>query len=73
LGILKIWKTRDEANLLISNFHIERIAHKYKKAFLIRGFPDYEQTGAALRNNVLYEGSCAFLNECANMMISLGY
>ncbi|MDR2099220.1 MAG: nitrogenase iron-molybdenum cofactor biosynthesis protein NifN [Campylobacteraceae bacterium] len=58
----------DEADLLISNFHIERIAHKYKKAFLIRGFPNYEQTGAALRNNVLYEGSCAFLNECANIM-----
>jgi nitrogenase molybdenum-iron protein NifN len=57
----------DEANLLISNFHIERIAHKHKKAFLIRGFPDYEQTGAALRNNILYEGSCTFLNECANV------
>ncbi|MDR1555029.1 MAG: nitrogenase iron-molybdenum cofactor biosynthesis protein NifN [Campylobacteraceae bacterium] len=60
----------NEASLLISNFHVERIAHKYKKAFLIRGFPNYEQTGAALRNNVLYEGSCAFLNECANLMVS---
>jgi nitrogenase molybdenum-iron protein NifN len=63
----------DEANLLISNFHVERMAHKHKKAFLIRGFPDYEQTGASLRNNVLYEGSCTFLNECANMMISFGH
>jgi nitrogenase molybdenum-iron protein NifN len=58
----------EEANLLISNFHIERIAHKYHKRFLIRGFPNYEQTGAALRNNILYEGSCSLLNECANLM-----
>ncbi|MDR2081706.1 MAG: nitrogenase iron-molybdenum cofactor biosynthesis protein NifN [Campylobacteraceae bacterium] len=63
----------NEADLLISNFHIERIARKHKKAFLIRGFPDYEQTGAALRNNVLYEGSCAFLNECANVMGHFGH
>jgi nitrogenase molybdenum-iron protein NifN len=63
----------DKADLLISNFHIERIAHKHKKAYLIRGFPNYEQTGAALRNNILYEGSCTFLNECANLMISCGH
>ncbi|MDR3346938.1 MAG: nitrogenase iron-molybdenum cofactor biosynthesis protein NifN [Campylobacteraceae bacterium] len=57
-----------DTSLLISNFHIERIAHKYHKAFLIRGFPNYEQVGANLRNNVLYEGSCAFLSECSNLL-----
>jgi nitrogenase molybdenum-iron protein NifN len=66
-------ETVEWADLLISNFHIERIAHKHKKAFLIRGFPNYEQSGGALRNNVLYEGSCAFLNECANLTASFGH
>ncbi len=55
-------------DLLISNFHGERLAKTYHKALLIRGFPNYEHVGVGLRHNVLYEGSCNFLSEVANLL-----
>ena len=53
---------------IISNYHAERLARKHHKAVLIRGFPNYEQVGMGLRNNILYEGSCHFLCEFANIL-----
>lgn len=55
-------------DLLITNYHGERLAHQYHKAILFRGFPNYEQVGIGLRHNVLYEGSCALLCEVANLL-----
>ena len=54
---------------IISNYHAERLAHKYHKTLLLRGFPNYEQVGMGLRHNVLYEGSCRFLVEFNNLII----
>ena len=58
----------DGAQMLIANFHGERIAHKHHKALIIRGFPNYEQVGIGLRHNILYEGSCHFLCEVNNLL-----
>lgn len=54
-------------DLFISNFHAERIAHRYGKGHLVRGFPNWEQVGNALKNDVLYEGGCYLLFEAANL------
>ncbi|QOY53131.1 nitrogenase iron-molybdenum cofactor biosynthesis protein NifN [Candidatus Sulfurimonas baltica] len=64
-------KELQEADLLISNFHGERIAHKYKKALVLRGYPNYETVGNQLVNDTLYEGSCYMLFEVANTINSL--
>lgn len=56
-----------ETDLIISNFHVERIAHRHSKALMLRGFPNWEQVGNALKNDVLYEGSCYLLFEAANL------
>jgi nitrogenase molybdenum-iron protein NifN len=54
-------------DLFISNFHAERIAHRHGKALMLRGFPNWEQVGNTLKNDVLYEGSCYLLFESANL------
>lgn len=59
-----------EADLLITNFHGERIAHQHKKALILRGFPNYEVVGNQMINDTLYEGSCYLLFECANTINS---
>jgi len=56
----------EDADLLITNFHGERIAHKHDKALILRGFPNYEIVGNQMINDTLYEGSCYLLFECAN-------
>jgi nitrogenase molybdenum-iron protein NifN len=57
-----------KADFVISNFHCERLAKKYNKAFIIRGFPNYEIVGNQLKNDLLYEGSSYFLFEIANII-----
>lgn len=57
-----------DADLLISNFHGERIAHQQHKALLLRGFPNYEIVGNQLINDSLYEGSCYLLFTLANLI-----
>jgi nitrogenase molybdenum-iron protein NifN len=57
-----------KADFVISNFHCERLAKKYDKAFIIRGFPNYEIVGNQLKNDLLYEGSSYFLFEIANII-----
>jgi len=56
------------ADLLISNFHGERLCHAQHKALLVRGFPNYEQVGNNLKNDTLYEGGCYLLFEVANLI-----
>ncbi len=56
------------ADILISNFHGERLTNKYKKALMLRGFPNYEAIGNNLKNDTLYEGSCYMLFEIANIV-----
>lgn len=57
-----------EADLLISNFHGERLCEKHKKALVLRGFPNYEAVGNNLKNDTLYEGGCYMLFEIANII-----
>jgi nitrogenase molybdenum-iron protein NifN len=56
------------ADLVISNFHAERLLHMQQKqtALILRGFPNYEELGNQLKNDQLYEGSTYFLFEVAN-------
>jgi nitrogenase molybdenum-iron protein NifN len=59
----------DRADMVISNFHAERILHSYHHtALVIRGFPNYEELGNPLKNDQLYEGSTYFLFEIANAL-----
>lgn len=64
----EVEKALPQMDMLITNYHGERLAHKHHKALLIRGFPNYEQVGIGLRHNILYEGSCAFLCEVNNLL-----
>ena len=57
-----------ESDIVISNFHAERIAINHKKALLVRGFPDFEGLGNQLKNDLLYEGSSYLLFELANLI-----
>jgi len=57
-----------DADLIISNYHAERLADKYHKALLIRGFPNYEIVGNQLKYDLLYEGSSYLLFELANLI-----
>ena len=59
----------DGTDMIISNYHAERLAKKHHKALLVRGFPDYERVGVGLRHHILYEGSCAFLCEVNNLLV----
>ncbi|SHJ90018.1 nitrogenase molybdenum-iron protein NifN [Malonomonas rubra DSM 5091] len=59
-------KLADDYDLMIGNFHCEALAHRLGKGLVTRGFPNWEQVGNALKNDVLYEGGAYFLFECAN-------
>ena len=61
-------KCLEDADILISNFHGERIAHKHHKALMLRGFPNYEEVGNQLKNDQLYKGSTYLLFEFANLI-----
>jgi nitrogenase molybdenum-iron protein NifN len=59
----------DRADVVISNFHAERILHTVENtALVLRGFPNYEELGNQLKNDQLYEGSTYFLFEVANAL-----
>ena len=59
----------DSADMVISNFHAERILHTYHNtALVLRGFPNYEELGNQLKSDQLYEGSTYFLFEIANSL-----
>jgi nitrogenase molybdenum-iron protein NifN len=56
----------DDYDVMIGNFHCEAIAHRLHKGLVHRGFPNWEQVGNSLKNDVLYEGGSYFLFEVAN-------
>ncbi len=58
----------DNADILIGNFHVERIANRHHKGYMHRGFPNYEEVGNQLKNDSLYEGSAYLLFETANII-----
>jgi len=59
-------KMHDAYDLIIGNFHTEALAHRVAKKAVMRGFPNYEEVGIALKNDLLYEGGAYFLFEIAN-------
>jgi len=61
-------KEMEDADILISNFHGERITHKLHKTLILRGFPNYETVGNQLKYDLLYEGTAQFLFEVANKL-----
>lgn len=56
----------DAYDVLIGNCHCEALAHRLHKGLVPRGFPNWEQVGNSLKNDVLYEGGCYLLFETAN-------
>lgn len=56
----------DQYNLIVGNFHVEAMAHRFHKGLVVRGFPDWETLGNQLKNDALYEGGAYFLFEVAN-------
>jgi nitrogenase molybdenum-iron protein NifN len=58
-----------EYDLIIGNGHCAALAHRLGKGLVVRGFPNWEQVGNALKNDVLYEGGAYFLFACANAAI----
>jgi nitrogenase molybdenum-iron protein NifN len=56
----------DSYDLIVGNCHCEALAHRLNKGLVVRGFPNWEQVGNPLKNDVLYEGGAYFLFECAN-------
>ncbi len=56
----------DEYDVIIGNCHCEALALRLNKGLVLRGFPNWEQVGNALKNDVLYEGGCYLLFEVAN-------
>lgn len=57
----------ENVEIVISNFHAERLLHSNEHTGLIlRGYPNYEELGNALKSDQLYEGSTYFLFEVAN-------
>ncbi|MBK1721092.1 nitrogenase iron-molybdenum cofactor biosynthesis protein NifN [Thiocystis violacea] len=56
----------DAYDMIIGNFHTEALAHRVGKKAIMRGFPNYEEIGNALKHDVLYEGGAYFLFEIAN-------
>jgi nitrogenase molybdenum-iron protein NifN len=60
----------DDCDVLISNYHGERIAHRHGKVQVLRGFPILEQIGVQLKVDSLYEGGTHFLVEVANAIIT---
>jgi nitrogenase molybdenum-iron protein NifN len=55
-----------EYDLIVGNFHCEALAHRFHKALVLRGFPNWEEVGNSLKHDLLYEGGAYFLCECAN-------
>jgi nitrogenase molybdenum-iron protein NifN len=56
----------EDYDVIVGNVHCEAIAHRHHKGLVLRGFPNWEQVGNPLKNDILYEGGAYFLFECAN-------
>ena len=53
-------------DVIVGNGHCEALAERLHKGLVLRGFPNWEQVGNQLKNDVLYEGGCFLLFEAAN-------
>jgi len=53
-------------DLLLTNFHGAGIAHRCHKGLVVRGYPNWEEVGNQLQDDVLYEGGAYFLCALAN-------
>jgi len=53
-------------SILVGNFHCAGMAHRHGKVCVTRGFPNWEEVGNQLKDDLLYAGSAFFLCECAN-------
>ena len=56
----------EKYDVVIGNCHCEALARRLGKGLLLRGYPNFEEVGNALKNDVLYEGGCYLLFEAAN-------
>lgn len=56
-----------EYDLIIGNGHCEGLAQRQHKGLVVRGFPNWEEVGNALKDDLLYAGGAYFLFECANV------
>ena len=63
-------KSLSNIDIIVTNEHGKRIANKSHKVLIIRGFPIFEGVGYALKSDLLYEGLCSLLFECANALES---
>jgi nitrogenase molybdenum-iron protein NifN len=59
----------DEYDIIIGSYHVEAMAHRLHKPVIMRGFPNWEQVGNQLKNDILYEGGAYLLFEVANVVI----
>jgi len=59
-----------EYDVIVGNGHCEALSHRLGKGLVLRGFPNWEQIGNSLKNDVLYEGGCYLLFETANISSS---
>lgn len=67
VGDLSTLKGREEHfSILVGNFHCASLAHRLGKGSVLRGFPNWEEIGNQLKDDLLYAGSAFFLCECAN-------
>ncbi|ORJ58757.1 nitrogenase iron-molybdenum cofactor biosynthesis protein NifN [Geothermobacter hydrogeniphilus] len=57
----------DEYDLIVGNCHCKALAHRLRKGLVLRGFPNWEEVGNPLKNDLLYEGGAYFLYETANV------
>ncbi len=57
---------QQDFDLLLTNGHGEALAHRCGKALVVRGLPNWEEVGAQLQCDILYEGDARFLCEVAN-------
>lgn len=58
----------EDFDLLITNSHGKAIARRHHKAILLRGFPNYDEIGVGIKNDILYEGGCYLLKEVAKTL-----
>ncbi len=56
-------------DLLLTNGHGAALAHRCGKGLVVRGLPNWEEVGAQLKCDLLYEGGTHFLCEVANAAI----
>lgn len=58
----------DECDVVVTNFHAERLCRRHHKALMRRGYPNFEEIGSTHRCDLLYEGGCRFLFDLANLL-----